>query len=95
VAEFIPFAFPEELVYLRVPVKDDVDTSIGEHFDSACSFIDAAHRRYKLDALSFMLFLPAMIIHCTTRNGRVLVHCLQGKSRSVAIVVASLLRSGR
>jgi hypothetical protein len=94
VAELIPFAFPEELEYLRVPVKDSVDTNLGAYFDSACSFIDAAHRGYKLDMLSFMLFVLTMSIH-TTRNGRVLVHCLQGKSRSVTVVVAFLLRSGR
>ncbi|KAH7398552.1 protein-tyrosine phosphatase-like protein [Pyrenochaeta sp. MPI-SDFR-AT-0127] len=74
------------IVHKFVEIDDDALSDILVHLEEACKFIDNA------------LLSPANHSDATTENEncskevKVLVHCLQGMSRSGAVVVAYLMR---
>lgn len=70
-----PNAFPDNVVYHRVPVRDDEQEDVGAKLDDAADFIH--------DAIT------------SSENAKVIVHCIQGVSRSVTVAIAYLLKYQR
>jgi len=62
--------FPQDFVYLQVPVGDFHYENLIPFFPSTCEFIEKA----------------------VSQNGKVLVHCSQGISRSATIVIAYIMK---
>lgn len=65
--------------YLQVELDDDEEEEIEKHFDKAHKFISKYFISLKLD-------------QAKEENGRVLVHCLAGISRSSTMVISYIMR---
>ncbi|CAG9460424.1 unnamed protein product [Pedinophyceae sp. YPF-701] len=78
----------EDFVFLRVPVRDAETVKIREHFRAAADFIDAGlpSDRGPGGGDAAEDGRPA-----TPPRGGVLVHCYEGKSRSVTLLLAFLM----
>lgn len=56
---------------IRIPVSDNENDSIGEHFTTVLNFVEEAKRQ----------------------NGKVLIHCQEGKSRSCSFAIAYMMKT--
>lgn len=76
----LPLYCSSRYKHLQIEVTDEETSNIIEQFPRATDFIESA------------LFPPGTDPADKKHHGSVLVHCAQGKSRSVAIVIAFLMK---
>ena len=74
-SDVIRLNFPERFIYLRVPMVDQADYDIKQDFARIFEFIEQV-KAYKTH---------------DNKDGKILVHCYQGKSRSCAVCCAYLM----
>lgn len=76
----LPSHITSQYTHLQIPITDEETTNLLDELPQATDFIDAA------------LFPPGTDLSAKKHNGEILVHCAQGKSRSVSVVVAYLMK---
>ena len=66
---------------MEVPVEDTVLADISKYFESVCEFIDQAKAQV----------YDCWVVHITVQNGKVVVYCAAGVSRSAALALMYLV----
>ncbi|CAE8679447.1 unnamed protein product, partial [Polarella glacialis] len=74
-----PNYFPGNFCYCQVPIEDDRSADLLQHLDLALTFMRSALAGEDSDCGS-------------SKDNVVLVHCREGVSRSVSVVLAYLMR---
>lgn len=77
----LPSHITSQYTHLQISITDEDTTNLLEHLPNAIDFINSA------------LFPPGTDASSKKHNGEILIHCAQGKSRSVSVVVAYLMKT--
>lgn len=75
----IPHSYVDNYILKQVEITDEDTTNIIDEFEDACTFIDSA------------LFPSG--VKSSKHVGNILIHCAQGISRSVAVVIVYLMKN--
>lgn len=76
----LPAHITAQYTHLQIPITDEETTNLLDDLPRATEFIESA------------LFPPGTDSSDKKHHGEVLVHCAQGKSRSVSVIVAYLMK---